>query len=685
MAAPNLVNSTDITASNTVRSTIGDTEKILLGNPVNSSNVYKLNSIMVSNVDGSTPFDVTVWFVRQGEPYALMSTLGVAPDSSISALTKDNMVYLEEGDAIRAVSSSSSGDDIHVTISYEVITSDETSSLVTSGLIAYFDAADRNSYPNPRGVDHGISDWYCMVTGTVRYSAIYPGTEIIEDNSGVLTTMVSSTSAPTSGTFSATAGRIYYGTKAVHMIVEKAHQSIVPLSLAGHYFGGYAKRDASSTYYFYAPYADATVTVYDNVTGGIDGTATTTVSVTKGSSNTYVTATLSAPVIFSSDTPVIVSVTQASMDQMVVPPASTNVMRRRNVNEYTVKNAAPSSAGDYQTSDTDLCFAVEIADGVGNAATQGLGYENLSDTYSWGNSLSDYVITAPYADTTVNVYYYSSGWVLGESHSLNGTLVNPDHATRSGNHGFGIDGSSQIGGASAYLAGGATLWKFESNNPILITINDTGDDEMSLYGWMAERTKRIASSTNLTAYDLTGNGNNGTLSNVSYEPGSDVASSSEVFRFYGTSSSDIQISTVNLSASDHTIITASRYYSGTSGRVVSSINNNWLLGHHGGIDDYYAEGWVQNGTDVTNPTEFRIYAGTGDISGDQWGFWINGVEEVTNTNGSQGPNGIRIGNYSSGLEPSYSEVGFLAVYNRVLTDAEIVRVYECFKTRFDIS
>ena len=52
--------------------------------------------------------------------------------------------------------------------------------------------------------------WACMVSTTVDYVAIYPGTIISEvQTNGNITTVLASTSTPTRGTLSVTAGRVY--------------------------------------------------------------------------------------------------------------------------------------------------------------------------------------------------------------------------------------------------------------------------------------------------------------------------------------------------------------------------------------------------------------------------------------------------------------------------------------------
>ena len=118
---------------------------------------------------------------------------------------------------------------------------------------------------------------------------------------------------------------------------------------------------------------------------------------------------------------------------------------------------------------------LEAGDGAGSDASQGLGEEFLSNTFSWGDALKDYNIVARDADTVVTVSYWNTSdndWVVQEYHYMNANNM----VARNGNDGPGTDGASgDQDGASTVspFAGGANLWKFESNNPILVRVNDT--------------------------------------------------------------------------------------------------------------------------------------------------------------------------------------------------------------------
>jgi hypothetical protein len=183
-----------------------------------------------------------------------------------------------------------------------------------------------------------------------------------------------------------------------------------------------------------------------------------------------------------------------------------------------------------------------------------------------------------------------------------------------------------------------------------------------------------------TWYDLSGNGNNGTIvGNIRYN------ASTQSLRLPGTVGSYIDVPSPNLISSNYTVMVASRYTTVTSGRILSAYINNWLLGHHSSTsEEYYAEGWVRDS--AVADTSWRIYAGTGNISADQYSLYINGSLIVNNSNaGSQGPNGFTVGRFR-GTDSEYSEgeIGFLLAYNRVLTASEIATNYNALKSRYGL-
>ena len=123
MAAPNIVNVTTITGKTTYAALTTTLTTVLLANAASSGKVFKINSIMVSNVDGTNAADVTVDIntlaAGSGTSYALANTIAVPADATLSVVDKTNSFYLEEDKSILGGASANS--DLEIVISYEEI------------------------------------------------------------------------------------------------------------------------------------------------------------------------------------------------------------------------------------------------------------------------------------------------------------------------------------------------------------------------------------------------------------------------------------------------------------------------------------------------------------------------------------------------------------------------------------
>ena len=123
MAAPNIVNVTTITGKTTYAALTTTLTTVLLANAASSGKVFKINSIMVANVDGTNSADVTVDIntaaAGSGTSYALASTIAVPADATLSVVDKTNSFYLEEDKSILGGASANS--DLEIVISYEEI------------------------------------------------------------------------------------------------------------------------------------------------------------------------------------------------------------------------------------------------------------------------------------------------------------------------------------------------------------------------------------------------------------------------------------------------------------------------------------------------------------------------------------------------------------------------------------
>jgi hypothetical protein len=126
MANPNIVNVSQIygnTSSILISSTADPFATPLISNPAGSNKVFKINSIVVANIDGTTAVDVTVRLYSQaalgGTGTALISTASVPADASLVVMDKTTGIYLLEDKSIGAVASIAN--DLVITCSWEEI------------------------------------------------------------------------------------------------------------------------------------------------------------------------------------------------------------------------------------------------------------------------------------------------------------------------------------------------------------------------------------------------------------------------------------------------------------------------------------------------------------------------------------------------------------------------------------
>lgn len=121
MAAPNIVNVATITGKTKGAALTTTLTADLLENTAASGKVFKVNVVLVANVDGTNAADVTIDFYDSSAAvsYNLANTITVPADASLVVVSKDTALYLEEGDKLTGGASANS--DLEVVISYEEI------------------------------------------------------------------------------------------------------------------------------------------------------------------------------------------------------------------------------------------------------------------------------------------------------------------------------------------------------------------------------------------------------------------------------------------------------------------------------------------------------------------------------------------------------------------------------------
>ena len=123
MAAPNIVNVATITGKTNVVDLTSTSATSVVSNAASSGKVIKINSLIVSNVDGTANADITINLYSAaalgGTATQICSTVAVPADSSLVVIDKSSGIYLEEDKSIGATAGSAN--DLKVICSYEEI------------------------------------------------------------------------------------------------------------------------------------------------------------------------------------------------------------------------------------------------------------------------------------------------------------------------------------------------------------------------------------------------------------------------------------------------------------------------------------------------------------------------------------------------------------------------------------
>jgi len=120
MAAPNLANA--VVTAKVVRGALTTSAAAIVSNASGSSTAIKVSSLIVANIDGAAPQDVTINHYTAaaigGTATAIASTIAVPNDASLVVISKNNPVYLEEDMSLGGLAGAD-GDLVYV-CSYEI-------------------------------------------------------------------------------------------------------------------------------------------------------------------------------------------------------------------------------------------------------------------------------------------------------------------------------------------------------------------------------------------------------------------------------------------------------------------------------------------------------------------------------------------------------------------------------------
>ena len=121
MANPNLASASSVLANNALVRLTSTSATQVVSNAASSGKVFLIDSLFVSNVDGTAAADVTIEMyaaaTNSGTATKLAHTVAVPADATLVVISKENPLALKEDQSIYAVASAA--DDLHVVASWK--------------------------------------------------------------------------------------------------------------------------------------------------------------------------------------------------------------------------------------------------------------------------------------------------------------------------------------------------------------------------------------------------------------------------------------------------------------------------------------------------------------------------------------------------------------------------------------
>lgn len=118
MPIPDLCNPTKVEAKN-AKLAVTTSATAIISNAAASNKTLRVVSLYVSNVDGIDAASLTVSVFDGTAARHICNTVSVPADSTLSVVTREDVVYLMEGDSLRLTASANN--DLEAIVSYEEI------------------------------------------------------------------------------------------------------------------------------------------------------------------------------------------------------------------------------------------------------------------------------------------------------------------------------------------------------------------------------------------------------------------------------------------------------------------------------------------------------------------------------------------------------------------------------------
>ena len=116
MTAPNIIGVVTITGKSVIGA-LGTSTASLLQNSASSNKVFKINTILVSNVDGTNSATADISIYDGSNDRYISKGITVPAGATVVLIDKNSFLYLEENHSIRGGASAAS--DLEILICYE--------------------------------------------------------------------------------------------------------------------------------------------------------------------------------------------------------------------------------------------------------------------------------------------------------------------------------------------------------------------------------------------------------------------------------------------------------------------------------------------------------------------------------------------------------------------------------------
>lgn len=107
MSNPNIVQVATI-AGNTAVANVTTSATSIVTNTASSGKVYKINGVLITNIDSANTATITLDLYRSSVAYSIASNVSVTSNTTYTPIDRTLSLYLLEGDSLRVTANANS-------------------------------------------------------------------------------------------------------------------------------------------------------------------------------------------------------------------------------------------------------------------------------------------------------------------------------------------------------------------------------------------------------------------------------------------------------------------------------------------------------------------------------------------------------------------------------------------------